>query len=310
MNGLWRRSLRASLALAPLVVLAGCGQILDPAGPIGADEKKILVNSLAVMLLIVVPTIIATLGFAWWFRASNTKARYLPDFAYSGRVEAVVWSIPILVILFLGGMTWISSHDLDPGKPLPAKPGVQPLTVQVVSLDWKWLFIYPDQGIATVNHLVVPAGTPINFHITSASVMNAFFVPRLGSMIYSMNGMDTQLHLQADKPGRYYGRSAHFSGDGFPGMQFFVDAVPAAQFGAWVSGTKGKGEALSAQRYWQLAQQSADNPPMSFGAVQPQLFNAVLMQKIPPAPGPKLGEPDPSVRPMSVSPVGSEGDVR
>ena len=170
------------------------------------------------MLAIVVPTIAATFAFAWWFRASNTRATYLPDWEYSGRIELIVWAIPLLVIMLLGGVAWIGSHDLDPAKPLASN--TPPLEVQVVSLDWKWLFIYPDQHIASVNQLVVPAGTPIHFSLTSASVMNAFFVPQLGSMIYTMNGMTTQLYLQADAPGTFLGLSSHFSGDGFSGHAF------------------------------------------------------------------------------------------
>src|SRR5262249_18358978 len=178
------------------------------------------------MLAIVIPVIVATLAFAWWYRASNTRARRLPDFAYSGRIELVVWSIPVLVVMFLGGMAWVSSHQLDPAE--PAGPG-KPLDVQVVSLDWKWLFIYPDQGVASVNRLVLPVGTPVRFQLTSASVMTAFFIPRLGSMIYTMNGMVTPLNLRADRPGVFQGEASHFSGDGFSDMRFETDAVtPAA----------------------------------------------------------------------------------
>ncbi len=151
------------------------------------------------MLAIVIPTILATLAFAWWFRASNTRARYLPTWSYSGRIELIVWSIPALVVFFLGGIAWIGSHLLDPARPLTS--GAKPLEIQVVSLDWKWLFIYPEQGVASVNDLVAPAGTPLHFQITSASVFNVFFLPRLGSEIYSMYGMTTQLNLQADRPG-------------------------------------------------------------------------------------------------------------
>ena len=147
------------------------------------------------------PTIAATLAFAWWFRATNTRAAYLPDFAYSGRLELIVWAIPVLVIMLLGGVIWIGSHELDPAKPLASK--TPPLDIQVVSLDWKWLFIYPNQGVASVNQLVLPAGVPIHFSLTSGSVMNAFFVPQLGSMIYTMNGMTTQLNLRADTPGTF-----------------------------------------------------------------------------------------------------------
>jgi cytochrome o ubiquinol oxidase subunit 2 len=150
------------------------------------------------MLAIVVPTIAATFAFAWWFRASNARARYLPDWVFSGRIELIVWSIPLLVIMLLGGVAGIGSHDLDPAKPLTSD--TPPFEVQVVSLDWKWLFIYPSHGVASVNQLVIPAATPIHFSLTSASVMNVFFVPQLGSMIYTMNGMTTQLNLQADSP--------------------------------------------------------------------------------------------------------------
>src|SRR5205814_6806445 len=177
--------------------------VLDPQGVIGIAEKTILIDSLAIMLAIIVPTIAATLGFAWWFRASNTRATYLPDWAYSGRLELIVWAIPLLTIILLGGVAWIGSHDLDPAKPLG--PPDAALEVEVVSLDWKWLFIYPEQHVASVNKLVIPAGVPIHFTLTSASVMNSFFIPRLGSMIYTMNGMATQLYLHADRPGTYAG---------------------------------------------------------------------------------------------------------
>ncbi len=180
------------------------------------------------MLAIVAPTIVAIFVFAWWFRASNTKARYLPEWAYSGRIELVVWAIPALVVMLLGGVAWIGSHDLDPAKPIASSQ--PPLEVQVVSLDWKWLFLYPDQKIATVNTLTVPVGVPVHFSLTSASVMNAFFIPQLGSMIYTMNGMTTRLHLRADAAGVFHGLSSHFSGDGFSDMNFEVHAIPAKDF--------------------------------------------------------------------------------
>ena len=180
------------------------------------------------MLAIVIPVILATLGVAFWFRASNTRASYRPDFVYSGRIEVLVWSIPLMTVLLVGGVAWVGAHDLDPRKPIASQ--VKPVTVQVVSLDWKWLFIYPDQGIASVNHLDVPVGTPISFELTSAGVMNSFFVPQLGSQIYTMAGMTTHLQLQADNAGSYPGFSAQFSGDGFADMTFKVDAVPHARF--------------------------------------------------------------------------------
>ena len=226
------------------------------------------------MLAIVVPTIVATLGFAWWFRASNTRATYLPDWEYSGRIELIVWSIPLLVIMLLGGVAWIGSHDLDPAKPLASD--TSPLEVQVVSLDWKWLFIYPDQRVAAVNQLVVPAGVPIHFSLTSASVMSAFFVPQLGSMIYTMNGMTTQLHLQADAPGKFLGLASHFSGDGFPDMHFDVQAVPAEQFATWIDATRNTGPTLDAASYGELAKQSVNTTPFTFRAVNSHLFHQIV----------------------------------
>ncbi|HSC64671.1 MAG TPA: ubiquinol oxidase subunit II [Caldimonas sp.] len=275
------------LAAAAPLLLGGCqSALLDPRGPVGRAERLILVNSMAIMLAIVVPTIIATLAFAWWFRASNKRARYLPTWAFSGRIELVVWSIPAMVILLLGGVTWLGSYDLDPAKPLVSDR--KAIDVQVVSLDWKWLFIYPDQRVASVNELVVPAGVPLHFTLTSASVMNTFFVPQLGSMIYTMNGHATELHLQADDPGTYYGRSAHFSGDGFSDMEFAVRALPAAEFDAWVASARASAGALDAARYGRLMQQGLEPRPILFSAVEPGLFDRIVGQHIPPAPGPPL----------------------
>lgn len=264
--------------------------MLNPAGPVGAADKTILLDSLAIMLAIIVPTIVATLGCAWWYRSSNTRARYLPNFEYSGQLELIVWSIPLLTIMLLGGVAWIGSHDLDPAKPLSSK--VPPLTIQVVSLDWKWLFIYPDQHVASVNRLVVPAGVPLHLELTSGSVMTAFFVPQLGSMIYTMNRMQTQLNLSADAPGTFAGLASHFSGDGFSTMHFDVDAVPADRFTAWVNTTRQSGPTLNSQSYMELAKQSASVTPFTYRDVEPDLFSKVLSQALPPGPGP-VEEPSP-----------------
>ena len=194
------------------------------------------------------------------------------------------------MIVLLGGVAWIGSHELDPAKPLASN--TPPLEVQAVSLDWKWLFIYPDQRIASVNQLVVPAGTPIHFSLTSASVMNAFFVPRLGSMIYTMSGMTTQLNLQADAPGTFRGLSSHYSGDGFSDMHFDVQAVPAEQFAAWIDATRNTGPTLDADSYAALAKQSMNTAPFTFGAADPELFHQIVTQQLPPGPGPETGRPD------------------
>jgi cytochrome o ubiquinol oxidase subunit 2 len=258
--------------------------LLDPQGPVGASEISILIDATLVMLAIVIPTILATMLFAWWFRASNSRAQYRPDFIYSGRIELVVWSIPMMVILLLGGVSWIGSHQLDPAAPLESS--VAPLEVEVVSLDWKWLFVYPGQGIASVNELVVPAGTPVHFKLTSASVLSSFFVPQLGSMIYTMNGMTTQLNLMADRTGVYHGLSSHFNGDGFSGMHFNLSAVEPAQFAAWVAKARGQGPVLDAATYRSLSRQSLDVAPYTFRAAEAGLFGDIVTQTLPPGPGP------------------------
>ncbi|CAH2406085.1 ubiquinol oxidase subunit II [Mesorhizobium escarrei] len=291
------KAARCAVFVAPIILTACQPAVLDPKGVVGIAEKTILIDSLAIMLAIVVPTIAATFAFAWWFRASNTRATYLPDWEYSGRIELIVWSIPLLVIMLLGGVAWIGSHELDPAKPLASN--TPPLEVQAVALDWKWLFIYPDQRVASVNQLVVPAGTPIHFSLTSASVMNAFFVPRLGSMIYTMNGMTTQLNLRADAPGTFRGLSSHYSGDGFSDMHFDVQAVPAERFAAWIDATRNSGPSLDAESYAALARQSVNTTPFTFRAADPDLFQQIVTQQLPPGPGPQTGRPDPSVSPRT-----------
>jgi cytochrome o ubiquinol oxidase subunit 2 len=263
-----------AVVLIGAATLGGCNEgVLDPKGPIAVAERQILFNSLGIMLAIVIPTILATFGVAYWFRSSNERARYQPEFRYSGRLEVLVWAIPAMTVLLVGGVAWVGAHDLDPRKAIST--AAKPVAVQVVSLDWKWLFIYPEQGIASVNHLVVPAGTPISFDLTSAGVMNSFFVPQLGSQIYTMSGMVTHLQLQADHPGSYRGLSAQFSGDGFADMRFVVDATPDQQFQQWVASTRGNGPTLDAQSYADLAKPSEAVAPFTYGAVSPDLFNAI-----------------------------------
>ena len=264
-----------AVALIGAATLGGCNEgVLDPRGPIASAERQILFNSLGIMLAIVIPTILATLGVAYWFRASNPRARYLPEFNYSGRLEVLVWSIPIMTVLLVGGVAWVGAHDLDPRKPITST--VKPVTVQVVSLDWKWLFIYPEQGIASVNQLTIPVGTPVSFELTSSGVMNSFFVPQLGSQIYTMAGMATRVQLQADHTGKYPGLSAQFSGDGFADMRFTVDAVPAENFVQWVDATRSAGPVLDAQAYVDLAKPSQAVAPFTYRAVAPNLFTGIL----------------------------------
>jgi cytochrome o ubiquinol oxidase subunit 2 len=252
--------------------------VLDPQGPIAAAQRLLLINSTMIMLIVVVPVIIATLVFAWWYRASNPRAARGLDPAYEGRMEFVLWSIPALIVILLGGVIWIGSHELDPKAPIPANAA--PLRVDVVALDWKWLFLYPEQGIATVNQLVIPAGTPVNFKLTSATVMNSFFIPQLGSQIYTMGGMTTHLNLLADRPGEYPGFSANYSGAGFAEMRFIAKAVPEADFNAWVTETHGARPALDENAYAALATPSRAVPPAAYGSVAPNLFERIIEQTL------------------------------
>jgi cytochrome o ubiquinol oxidase subunit 2 len=258
-----------------LPFLTGCsGGILEPKGPIASAERLLLINSTAIMLVVVIPVIVATLAFAWWYRSSNIHASRGTEESYEERIEFVVWSIPVLTVILLGGVIWIGSHQLDPRAPIPGHS--DPLHVDVVALDWKWLFIYPDQSIAAVNELAIPAGTPVAFRLTSATVMNSFFVPQLGSQIYTMGGMTTHLNLLADKPGEYPGFSANFSGDGFSWMRFVVRSMPAGDFEAWLAQARGAGPALDDAGYAELAKPSKAVPPKTYGSVEPRLFERIL----------------------------------
>jgi cytochrome o ubiquinol oxidase subunit 2 len=261
--------------------------ILDPQGPIGAADTAILIDSVAIMLAIVLPTIVAIFAFAFWFRASNRKARYLPNWAYSGRIELVVWSIPTLTIILLGGVAWIGAHQLDPAKPVEGS--AQPLRIQAVSLDWKWLFLYPDREVATINTVTGPAGVPLRFELTSSSVMNVFFIPQFGSMIYTMNGMATQLNLRADRPGTFGGLSAHFSGDGFSDMHFDVHVVPPEQFSKWAQDAARADKSLDEASYSEIAKPSMKSEPAIYRLADPQLFHSIVTQKLPPSPGFQAG---------------------
>jgi cytochrome o ubiquinol oxidase subunit II len=264
----------------PVVVaalsLASCkpAGVLDPQGPIASAEWLLLFDSTAIMLVVVIPVIVGTLAAAWWYRSSNARARRDTDESYEGRVEFVVWSIPTLTVILLGGVIWIGSHQLDPRAPLSGKSN--PVHVDVVSLDWKWLFIYPDLGIAAVNQLVIPAGTPVVFRLTSATVMNSFFVPQLGSQIYAMGGMTTHLNLLADQPGEYPGLSANFSGDGFSWMRFAVKSVPAGEFNSWVERAHAAGSGLDDASYAELAKPSKDLPPITYRLAEPKLFDHII----------------------------------
>ncbi|WGD53144.1 ubiquinol oxidase subunit II [Bradyrhizobium sp. CB1650] len=273
-----------AVVLLVAATLGGCdGGVLDPKGPIALAERQILINATGIMLAIVIPVVVATLGVAFWFRASNERAQYRPDFVYSGRVELLVWSIPLMTVLLVGTVAWIGAYDLDPPKRIASS--VRPLRIQVVALDWKWLFIYPEQGIASVNHLTIPVGTPVSFDVTSSGVMNSFFVPQLAGQIYAMAGMETHLNLRADYSGTYRGMSANYSGAGFADMVFKVDAVAPDSFAQWAASTRNAGPVLDAQTYAALVRPSRAVAPFTYRSVTNGLFANILSAATEPAAG-------------------------
>src|SRR5882762_6337492 len=279
--------LRIFAAPAAACLVASCrpAGVLDPQGPVASAERLILFNATAIMLVVVLPVIALTLVFAWWYRASNKRAVYWPDWSYSGDIELVVWSIPAMVVILLAGVAWTGSHLLDPPRALESD--ARPIQIEVVSLDWKWLFIYPDQRVAAINDLVVPAGTPLEFMLTSATVMNSFFVPQLGGQIYTMPGMTTRLNLMADNPGDYPGLSAHFSGDGFSDMRFMVHAVPESEFSSWLARTQDEATALDADTYSQLARAGGNTQTQTYSGVDPMLFEHIVQTTAQPLAAPR-----------------------
>lgn len=254
------------------------GSVLDAAGPVSAGDGQILINSVLVMLVIVVPTIAVTVLFAWWFRASNQKARYRPDWSHSGHIELIVWGIPLLVVFFLSGIIWIGSHELDPGRAINKNESHIP--IDVVSLDWKWVFIYRENLVASLNELVLPVNTEIHLRLTSGTVMNMFFIPQLGSMISAMNGMESHLHLKATRPGLYPGLATQFSGEGFSDMKFLVKVVSDQEYRAWLSETMKSEEVLNEKNYLELALRRSVEKPRTFGSVDPTLFRMISSRAI------------------------------
>ena len=267
------RRVLAMLVAAGFAASSRAEGVLDPQGPIASAERTILLNATTIMLVVVVPVMVLTLVFAWWYRASNPRASYQPNWASSGRIEFVVWSIPAMVVILLAAVSWTSSHDLDPARPLQST--LRPIRIEVVSLDWKWLFIYPDSDVAALNQVVVPAGVPIEFVLTSTNVMDAFWVPQLGSQIYTMPGMTTRLYLLAEHAGDYPGLSSNFSGDGFSDMRFMVHAVPAEAFSSWLKATQTGGQTLDADAYSQLARTGSDVSTRTYAGVESGLFERI-----------------------------------
>lgn len=261
--------------LLPLL-LSGCGSaLMDPKGEIGNEIKSLILTAFGLMLIVVIPVIVMTILFAWRYRHSNLMAKYAPEWSHSNAVEAVVWLIPCVIIVFLAILTWNTSHSLDPHKPLADKEDT--LQVEAVSLDWKWLFIYPEQGIATVNELALPVGKPVHFRVTSGSVMNSFMVPTLGSQIYAMAGMDNDVYLVANEKGVYAGRSTNYSGAGFAGMTFDAHVTSEQDFQAWVDKVRGGSDTLSyPDGYQKLAEPTEDAPVQYFSSVSPDLYQDII----------------------------------
>lgn len=264
--------------------LASCNMVvMSPSGDIAAQQRDLIVVSTVLMLLIVVPVIFLTLFFAWRYRQSNTTATYDPEWHHSTKLEVVIWSAPLAIIIALGAITWISTHTLDPYRPLdriaedkPLAADHKPMTVEVVALDWKWLFIYPELGIASVNELAAPVDTPIRFKITSASVMNSFYIPALAGQIYAMAGMETKLHAVINKPGEFEGFSANYSGAGFSHMRFKFHGLDQAGFDKWVADVKSSGATLDRATYMQLEKPSIKEPVRHFASTDKTLYGAIV----------------------------------
>ncbi len=277
------RTLRGALLLPLFCLLAGCNMVvMQPSGDVAMQQRNLVLASTGLMLLIIVPVIVLTLLFAWHYRASNKSATYDPDWHHSTQLEVVIWAAPLVIIIALGALTWISTHTLDPfrplariepGRPVPAE--TKPLEVEVVALDWKWLFFYPEYGVATVNELAAPVNRPITFKITASSVMNAFYVPALAGMIYAMPGMETKLHAVINKAGVYEGLSSHYSGSGFSRMNFKFHGLDAGGFDAWVAKVKAEGKDLSREAYLELERPSEREPVRYYASFAHGLFGSI-----------------------------------
>jgi cytochrome o ubiquinol oxidase subunit II len=276
-QGARAKALVAGMAIGLALLASGCGltqaPILDPKGPIALAERDILFRALAIMMIVVIPVFVMTFWFAWRYRASNESARYEPDWM-SAKVDTVIWMVPALIVISLGVHVWLSTHALDPYKPLQAS--AKPLDIQVVAQDWKWLFIYPAQGVASVNELAFPSEVPVRLQITSDTVMNSFFIPALGGQIYAMAGMRTQLNLRANQPGRFVGRNTQYSGRGFADQHFAAVAMTPAEFDAWMMRVRQSASRLDAASYAELAKPSAAHPIVHYSAVELGLFDEII----------------------------------
>ncbi|MDO8603931.1 MAG: ubiquinol oxidase subunit II [bacterium] len=254
--------------------------VFNPKGVIALAEKDLIVTTTLLMLIVVIPVFVLLAAFIWRYRATNTKATYTPDWSGSKILETIWWAIPTAIIIALGIITWKSTHALNPYTPLVSN--VPPITIEVVALDWKWLFIYPEQNIATVNFVQFPVGTPVNFKITGDAPMNSFWIPQLGGQIYAMAGMNTKLHLMASEAGEYAGLSANYSGAGFSGMKFTAKASTQEEFDAWVETVRQSPITLSLSEYDELAQKSRNNPVTYYSSAEENLYGKIIMKYMEP----------------------------
>jgi cytochrome o ubiquinol oxidase subunit 2 len=268
------------LSLFASAFLGGCGTIalLEPKGPIGEGNRLVILVALALMLMVVIPVFIMHFLFARRYRASNTKAIYAPKWDYSGKIDLAIWLGPVMIVTGLAILSWSLTHRLDPYKPIGSG---DPVRIEVVALDWKYLFIYPDQGIASMNQLVFPARVPLSFRLTSDTVMTSFFIPQLGSQIYAMAGMQTRLNVLADKPGQFAGRNMQYSGSGFANQHFTAIALSDADFDAWVAKVRQSDKKLDNATYEQLAKPSQLYPVTYYSGFEPDLFTRIIAKYAP-----------------------------
>lgn len=287
----WRTWCARGAAAMAMVPMSGCTlELLDPKGSVGEQEKHLILIALGVMLLVVIPVIVLTLVFFWRYRETNTAATYSPKWAHSTKIEVVVWSIPVVIVVALAVMIWETTHKLDPYRPIePIASDKPPVRVEVVALNWKWLFIYPDYHVATVNRLVLPVDTPVEFKLTAESLMNAFFIPQLGSMVYAMSGMETKLHLIANQTGIYAGMSSAYSGAGFSDMHFNAHVTSRGDFDEWVRQAQAVPDTLDAPTYVKLEQPGTGAPVPIYANVMPGLFDAIVGKYMGPMDGSAQG---------------------
>ncbi|GHB09153.1 ubiquinol oxidase subunit 2 [Salinicola rhizosphaerae] len=274
---------------APLL-LSGCGSaLMDPTGEVGQGLKSLIITAFGLMLIVVIPVIVMTILFAWKYRSTNLAAKYTPNWEHSNIIEVFVWAIPAVIILFLAILTWQTSHEYDPHKPIASAD--ETMTIDAISLDWKWLFVYPEQGIATINELALPVDTPVHFRVTSGTVMNSFMIPTLGSQIYAMAGMANDVYLEGSETGTFRGRSTHYSGAGFSEMLFDTHVTSEQDFQTWVDKVKQSPDTMMfPQDYDQVAKPSIAAPIQYFSQVSPNFYEDLIQSYKAGHGGPSHGE--------------------